>query len=185
MRHLDLSDSQICSLLFLDPLLFHNKDYYASKIYEWLNHNWNGEDLPSPFNNDSMPLLTPKVPYQENGYDCGVFVCRYAYGLLKMRSHVFSQADIVDGCKELISANDLFKFDMKDISRFRTEFRSLIKNLSQMYSQSICPEPNSSGDASKKSAALTGKEKVDTKNKEEGAVEEKKKKVSYFHRRNM
>ena len=37
------------------------------------------------FDSRSIPLVHPNVPLQDNGCDCGVFVCHYAYSLYIMR----------------------------------------------------------------------------------------------------
>eukprot|EP00985_Skeletonema_marinoi_P016788 scaffold9065_cov239-Skeletonema_marinoi.AAC.1 len=110
-------------LLFLDSLSMHRKNKIARSIYEWLNFEWKRlkkrGDKPQPFKKDSMPVLTPHIPRQDNGCDCGVFVCRYAYNLFQMRSNRFSQFDMSDNCSDLFADSDLFEFGMKDIARIR------------------------------------------------------------------
>lgn len=133
-----LKHSILSSLLFLDSLKMHRKKKIARSIYEWLNFEWKrlkkrGVKVPNPFNEGNMLLLTPKIPYQENGCDCGVFVCRYAYNLFQMRNNCFSQFDMWDNCKELFKESGLFEFDMDDIARIRKEMETLIGNLSKVY----------------------------------------------------
>lgn len=120
----------------------HRKKRIASDIYKWLNFEWNrlekgnvNGDSPRVFRTQTMPLLTPKIPYQDNGCDCGVFVCRYAYNLFQMRSnYIFSQYDLSTRCKKLFQGyNPLFEFGMEDIARIREEMKSLINNLSTSY----------------------------------------------------
>jgi hypothetical protein len=117
----------------------HRKKKIARNIYEWLNFEWRrlkkrGKGVSQqPFASDTMPLLTPKIPYQDNGCDCGVFVCRYAYNLFQMRSKCFSQFDMSDNCSDLFEESGLFDFDMQDIARIREEMESLIRNLSKVY----------------------------------------------------
>lgn len=87
------------------------------------------------FQTRTMPLFTPKIPYQDNGCDCGVFVCRYAYNLFQMRNnYIFSRYDLSTRCKKLFQGyNPLFDFGMEDIARIREEMKSLISNLSTSY----------------------------------------------------
>lgn len=88
------------------------------------------------------PLL---VPYQNNTWDCGVFVCRYAYAVYELRHRHFTYEDAGMYCEEstqgagqrafydLISDSAEFNFGMKDIARFRKEFKILIERLSKIY----------------------------------------------------
>ena len=69
------------------------------------------------------------VPTQNNGTDCGVFVCRYAYNMVLMQDCKFTPGSIVD----VISHSPAFKFGMKDISRIRKELSDLISNISLVY----------------------------------------------------
>jgi len=87
------------------------------------------------------------VPLQNNSYDCGVFVCRYAYAIYELRHRNFTYGDAGMYCEEgetnlgdsrrafrtLISDGAEFDFDMKDIARFREEFKTLIERLSVVY----------------------------------------------------
>jgi hypothetical protein len=73
------------------------------------------------------------VPYQENGCDCGVFVCRYAYNLYTMRDHVFFRSEMVNKFKTLITNGPAFQFGMEDIARIREEFKDLVNSLKKLY----------------------------------------------------
>ena len=73
------------------------------------------------------------VPYQENGCDCGVFVCRYAYNLYTMRNEKFTRTDIQDKFKHLITNGPAFQFTMDDIARIREEFKTLVDSLAELY----------------------------------------------------
>jgi hypothetical protein len=134
----------------------------AKKIYQWLNFEWNRSMKgtvgfrKSPFNPEKMRLVAPKgvcarlafttkyssssnltylflVPYQDNGCDCGVFVCRYAYNLYLMRKQIFSFTGIENQFKTLITDGPAFDFDMDDIARIREEIKVLIDALSPLY----------------------------------------------------
>lgn len=104
---------------------------YAAFIYKWLNFELqrHEEGHAFLFSSKTMPVLAPDIPKQDNGYDCGVFVCRYAYNLLQMRGECFSRSDLAENCSTLITNNNLFKFDSGDITRIRSELKDLIDNL--------------------------------------------------------
>jgi hypothetical protein len=86
------------------------------------------------------------VPYQDNGYDCGVFVCRYAYAIYQLRQRGFTYSDAGLYCDSeeekksaafyhLITEGSEFDFDMDDISLFRDEFQTLIERLSEIHTR--------------------------------------------------
>ena len=174
------------SLLFLDSLKMHQKKKVAKKIYEWLNYEWkrlkksSSKDFRQPFYAGSMPVFTPKIPHQDNGCDCGVFVCRYAYNLFQMRNeNLFSQFDMVDACSDLFGDSGLFEFGMKDIARIRVEMERLIRNLSKVYLQKQKLEKakkkskssSKEADGNSSSEAAEAGETTDGGNKSEGLDE--------------
>ena len=78
------------------------------------------------------------VPYQDNGWDCGVFVCRYAHALYSMRDRdiTFGDARKCPGrepFQQAITDSEVFRFDRDDIVRIRTELGTLIGRLSTIY----------------------------------------------------
>lgn len=86
------------------------------------------------------------VPCQNNTWDCGVFVSRYAYAIYELRNRSFTYGDaglVGSGrnqgrrgiFKDLISDSAEFNFNMDDIGRFRLEFRTLVERLSTVYSK--------------------------------------------------
>jgi len=81
-----------------------------------------------------MISLIP-VPYQDNGCDCGVFVCRYAYNLYMMRHQKFTKRDYKERppFTSKITRSPAFQFDMSDIARIREEIATLIDNLSKLF----------------------------------------------------
>ncbi|KAL7578136.1 hypothetical protein ACA910_012582 [Epithemia clementina (nom. ined.)] len=128
-------------LLFFDSLKAHSKFQVAKKILAWLNAEWkriNGVE-DEPFTSKSMAVYAPKVPYQENGWDCGVYVCRYAYALYNLRHRTFSVEECQVGLTKvppfstLITENEKFQFNADDIDRIRSEFIDLILKLSAVY----------------------------------------------------
>lgn len=75
------------------------------------------------------------VPMQNNTWDCGVFVCRYALAICKLRRRKFTFRDVHSDSPfhRLVSGGAAFDFNMKDIVRFRGEFQKLIENLSGVW----------------------------------------------------
>jgi hypothetical protein len=82
------------------------------------------------------------VPYQLNGWDCGVFMCRYAYALYLLRDKTFSFRETnlrsnkpKSRFRRLITESYAFDFTGDDIQRIRTEMKTLIERLSVIYSR--------------------------------------------------
>eukprot|EP00934_Nitzschia_sp_Nitz4_P002048 Nitzschia sp. Nitz4//scaffold80_size88189//71589//78338//NITZ4_005093-RA/size88189-processed-gene-0.64-mRNA-1//1//CDS//3329558648//2048//frame0 len=146
-------DSPLSCMIFLDSLRMHNKKKVGANIRCWLNNEWRraqkkltGFDVDEkPFQQDYFRMFNPKVPYQDNTWDCGVFVCRYAYALYELRNRNFTFEDAGMYCDrssrstsrsafyDLISDSAEFQFGMDDIARFRDEFKMLIERLSEVY----------------------------------------------------
>ena len=93
------------------------------------------------------PLL---VPYQPNEYDCGVYVCRYAYAIYQLRHLQFTAAEtgLYAGEKgkaakaplqELVTESVFFAFDVAEILSLRVQniinvrVRSLLLNHGSKY----------------------------------------------------
>jgi hypothetical protein len=141
----------------------HDKNGNANQIFKWLNYEWKRHNVNCPFSCDSMPLVSPKseyclsfllhniktaghssllsisslipVPCQRNGYDCGVYVCRYAYGLYVTTHLLFTWCDYTEDppFNILITKSNAFKFFKSDIKGIRGEMSTLIDNLSELY----------------------------------------------------
>jgi hypothetical protein len=76
------------------------------------------------------------VPQQKNGYDCGLFVCRYAYAIFKIRDNFFNQLDISGSellLRDEIINNEHFRFNQEVINQFRIQLKQLLQNLSDVY----------------------------------------------------
>lgn len=143
-------DKPFTCLLFLDSLRMHNMKAVGRNVREWLNAEWKRLEPgceKGPFSNSTCAIISPTVPRQTNGYDCGVFVCRYSWGLFSIRSRRFSYREVgirksVSGdmygpssplFRELITEDRAFHFTMEDIERLRREMKTLIEKLSGIY----------------------------------------------------
>jgi Ulp1 family protease len=133
-------------LLFFDSLKFHEKDRVGEFVRRWLNSEWKGlypeQTTDAPFTSTSMEVFDPEIPYQINKVDCGVYVCRYAYAMYRMRERPFTYADVKyfdnpntkQPCfTELITNHKAFDFNAEDIVRIRSEFMQLLERLCKMY----------------------------------------------------
>eukprot|EP00523_Entomoneis_sp_CCMP467_P006986 CAMPEP_0168734242 /NCGR_PEP_ID=MMETSP0724-20121128/8709_1 /TAXON_ID=265536 /ORGANISM="Amphiprora sp., Strain CCMP467" /LENGTH=1244 /DNA_ID=CAMNT_0008781333 /DNA_START=148 /DNA_END=3882 /DNA_ORIENTATION=+ len=134
-----LVETSGCCILFFDSLRAHSMQLVASKIREWLNGEWargNG-DSEQPFTGESTKVYAPKVPYQDNGWDCGVFVCRYAYALYQMRRTVLPSDDENSFCAhtlaKIVPSHELFHFGAEEIEKIRKNFKTFLENLSRVY----------------------------------------------------
>lgn len=94
---------------------------------------------------------------QNNTWDCGVFVCRYALAIYKLRNRSFTFRDVHGNSpfSRLVTGGAEFDFDMNDIVRFRGEFQKLIENLSLVWTKwkregakpnPRCDDPEKSGE---------------------------------------
>lgn len=138
-------------LLLMDSLRMHKKGRIQSQVYDWLNSEAKRlgrfDDLRTEagiFNKRTMPMFDPRVPRQENSWDCGVFVCRYGYAVhrLYMEGVEFkvkagtTKKDYQAQISQLISSHQAFDFNMDDIERIRVEMKQLLENLSTLYIKS-------------------------------------------------
>jgi Ulp1 family protease len=75
----------------MDPLKsqqLHDKTKIALNVRQWLNLTWRKHYLASVdvFDERTMPLISPYVIQQRNGYDCGLFIFRYALAFYQVSS---------------------------------------------------------------------------------------------------
>ncbi|GFH53921.1 hypothetical protein CTEN210_10397 [Chaetoceros tenuissimus] len=133
-------------VLFMDSLRAHNKSKLQKTLYTWLNaeaarlHKFDRKD---PYTHLACPVEHAHVLRQDNGWDCGVFVCRYVFAMLHLfdtriecklqdwRNATFRK-DII---KKYITETDAFNFGMDDITRLRDEMAILIQDLHRVYKQ--------------------------------------------------
>jgi hypothetical protein len=94
------------------------------------------------------PLVS--VPYQEGGWDCGVFVCKYALSILTLArnnslTYATAQVGRAEGgiagsddgtpCPftELVTESEEFSFGMDYILHLRRDMKTLLERLSNIY----------------------------------------------------
>ena len=66
-------------ICILDSADIHAKDPSANNIRQWLTLEWNRyNNQHREFTPNNCPLKHFPTPKQHNGYDCGIFTCKYA-----------------------------------------------------------------------------------------------------------
>jgi Ulp1 family protease len=124
---------------------YHNKEEAVQYLYAYLNHEYlqkqeeqegvamEGKDVfvleqsQKLFNKDTMPLVVPKIPKQDNTYDCGVFVLKYAEKFL----HLILEPEFIiddaarDNSLENHITGDWFQKD--DIEEKRIHLKKIIQ----------------------------------------------------------
>lgn len=131
---------EVPCLLFFDSLKAHRKQRVANKIRKWLKFEANRLNITvndEAFAALSLPIVAPDVPYQDNSWDCGVFVCRFAYGLYLLRNEKFIYEDLQmkKPFEKTITNSPEFAFSSNDIVRLRREMQILVSNLSGYFIQ--------------------------------------------------
>uniref|UniRef100_A0A7S3JWU2 Ubiquitin-like protease family profile domain-containing protein n=1 Tax=Aureoumbra lagunensis TaxID=44058 RepID=A0A7S3JWU2_9STRA len=131
----EIDPEQPC-VVFMDSLKMHKENEVFKAIKAWLCEEYRkkkGKDIQCLFETKKIPLIADlKLPRQKNGWDCGLFVLRYARELL-------SSLFLGDGPQLRISAkahSERFAhfdfaswFRQADITRMRKEVKVLIKSL--------------------------------------------------------
>jgi hypothetical protein len=124
-----------------------------------------------------MPPI--QVPYQDNGCDCGVFVCRYAYNLYMMRHLQYTWDDYNESPQfsTLITNGPAFQFCMSDIDRIRREISTLISKLSELYLPMLQKQEEAAKEAKRRAKQKESSNNVNgdadmSTNKDEGHVDE-------------
>ena len=77
------------------------------------------------------PIFLSAAPYQDNYKDCGLYVCRYAYGVFNLRHLQLTKDecllhDKTQALRRIITDDPLFDFDPDSIVTLRAELRQLI-----------------------------------------------------------
>ena len=142
--NLVVEDNPFPCILFFDSLRAHAKNRFAKLVRKWLNSEWKRlhpqQVELSPFDFKSMVVYSPAIPYQNNSWDCGVYVCRYMYAMYMLRSRQFTYLEVgwfekSDDAMfgDLITDHEAFQFDGDDIVRIRIEFMLLMERLSKKF----------------------------------------------------
>ena len=96
-----------------------------------------GQTVTKLYSKQIVQIISPIVPFQTNSWDCGVFVCRYAYALFHMRGEFISVKLLVDpessGVWRNFTQLPEFQFDELSINPMRAKMRELINRLSREY----------------------------------------------------
>lgn len=74
-----------------------------------------------------MPFLIPSMyPHQDNGYDCGVFICNYAKSFTSMllQNELKNEKYLVD----VIARSKQFQFGSEEIDKLRQDIATMMIN---------------------------------------------------------
>ena len=126
----------------------------ADAVRGWLNFEWDRkyendvQQERAPFSRRAMVVGRPVVGQQNNGYDCGVFTCRYAYGLLRVNEDAYNyknagvseiKDEMVEQIKPLFSrylgGSGEFDFDQTKMDGIRANYAALITRLNGRYGE--------------------------------------------------
>ena len=122
----------------------------------------------------------PRVPYQTNCCDCGVFACRYAWGLYQQRNEVIMESDLKNKLVEIITNSRFFEFGMEDIATMRKTMKKLVDSLTSEYAPVMEQERKKriqERKKKKKEKEEKKMEEVEEGREEEGGAEKGKKKI--------
>jgi hypothetical protein len=147
----DVDDGFPC-ILYFDSLLSSRKGDRSIEdsklIRKFLNFFWrkcNDDAGTEKFSPESYPVYNLDLPSQRNGYDCGLFVCRYIYALYNLsdQPYTYRSAGVSNptgigdqNVWSTIERNELFRFSQDDVARLRDDFKLLIRNLSKLFVES-------------------------------------------------
>lgn len=147
----DDDDPPAPCILFFDSLNAHPAKEICARLRSYLTHEWRARrsrlsggtaaaaaavdndnnntermnDKDRVFTHKSMPRVHPRVPKQDNSFDCGVFLLEYAEQVLKRLPHI-SRQDIANNL-DSIFRRDLFNADV--IMMKRACIRSVIDDI--------------------------------------------------------
>ena len=131
-------------LLYFDSLGSRSPPH-IQKIYDWFFRLCNNDpkfndhqtDLEDTMKHKSLlPVINVKGALQDNGYDCGLFVCRNAYNSLisclnDCNVSFQGMEDTKDASNSILeNFGEQWKYDQRDIETFRIELRTLYAKMS-------------------------------------------------------
>ena len=133
-------NKKVPCILSFDSLSIHNSKTLVDRIrqyliLEYLNKKCNGESSKKEkingIINKMKHVQMKEIPTQENGYDCGVYVCKYIEVMLR---------ECIESTKELIDDNfrSLFKPDHNDFTAHhatleRVEMKKVLSTQKELY----------------------------------------------------
>ncbi len=101
---------------------------------EWDYHCNDTLDKTSrPFTHRCLPLISAKVVRQQNGFDCGVFTCRYAFNAIELLRKPLTMSDVQNKLKCFVSEDPLFNFTGGDITRMRIEIHNMLGAITEQF----------------------------------------------------
>jgi len=101
---------------------------------EWDHHcNTTLDKTSRPFTHRCLPLISAKVVCQDNGFDCGVFTCRYAFNAIELLKKRLTMSDVQNKLKHFILEDPLFNFTGSDITRMRTEIHNMLGSITEQF----------------------------------------------------
>jgi len=145
-NHLFGKDEVSC-LVLMDPLKsqqLHDKSKIAHNVHQWLDLTWRKRSLASVdvFDERTMPLISPSVIQQRNGYDCGLFICRYALAFYQVKNFKFTSDAVnsdIDKPLQSFAQQEPFWFDGSNaaMKTFRNNFLQLINKLHEIFRDNL------------------------------------------------
>lgn len=135
-------------ILFLDSLGMHKGSAIAKVLREYLRAEYSTKHPDRPeriFDETTMPLVDCKglIPKQSNGYDCGMYVCKYGDLMLQMIRGVRSEkcaAPIMSGAHKSSRFHNILRhflspdaFDESNIDAEREVLKALLQSLREVY----------------------------------------------------
>ena len=132
-------EQEVTCMLLFDSLKCHPKQEIARNIRTWLNDRA-GVNIAS-----NVDMITPEVPKQKNGYDCGFYVMKYFLGIYQLidTGKSFFVQDMKDRFKQSITESTYFQFDDKSVLRMRTQLNDLILILANLFQKLNKPSDQS------------------------------------------
>jgi hypothetical protein len=139
LKCINNTNEEVPCLILLDSLKLanlHHKEEIARNIYAWLNALWREryKYVGNIFDESTMPIFTPYVPQQNNSFDCGLFLCKYALAFKNLDKFELSYHSIKvrqEDNLRLLHVQKPFRFDNKNgaIANFRKKLLNLLEGL--------------------------------------------------------
>eukprot|EP00903_Cladosiphon_okamuranus_P020870 g19165.t1 len=121
-------------MLFLDSLNMHYASRIGDYLRKYLQMKWRESKHKHQgmvFDKNVLPLVSPRVPTQINGCDCGVYVLRYAKEICQ-RWPLVTRAEVTNRMKEHFWPE---LFSPSDIKDERRKLKELLEHLKVRYDE--------------------------------------------------